>query len=110
MARCTALACPRLKNFDPTNRAMSITVASSQVTRDKAGHTWCNFCQKQRELMNYGHEHKWPAVQIYDARLKQNVYMLLHDAHDWFATIACSNQETIDNLYTELIVENKASA
>lgn len=82
---------------------MSITVPSVQLTRDKTGRKWCNYCQKQRELMDYGHEHHWPAFQIYDARFEQDVYLLLHDAHDWFSTIACSNQKAIDNLYAELI-------
>lgn len=100
MAECTALACPRLKNTDYSNRELSITVPISQITKDATGHTWCNFCQKQRELMDYGHRHKWPEVSAQGA---QGRYAILGDADEWYISIACGNQDSIDAFYAELI-------
>lgn len=99
-AECTALSCQRLRNTDPSNRALSITVPSSEITNDMMGHTWCNYCYKCRELMNYGKEHHWPAVR---AQGKNGTYALLHDADEWYISIACGNQDSIDAFYHKLI-------
>lgn len=100
MAECTSLACPRLRNTDPDNRELSINVPSSQITRDKSGHTWCNYCEKQRILMDYGKEHHWPDVSAQGVKGR---YAILGDAEEWYISIACSNQDAIDAYYAELI-------
>ena len=100
MAECTALACPRLKNTDPRNRELSITVPSTLITRDKLGHLWCNYCQKQRILMDYGKEHHWPEVRAVG---QNGAYAIAGDAEEWYISIACSNQDAIDAYYAELI-------
>lgn len=107
MAECIALACPRLKNTDPSNRALSVTVSSSLITRDKMGNNWCNYCQKQRKLMDYGKEHHWPEVHAVGT---QGRYAILADAEDWYISMACSNQDAIDAYYAELIGEDEAIA
>lgn len=106
MAECTALACPRLRNTDPDNRTMNVAVPSSAITKDQMGHTWCNYCQKQRKLMDYGKEHKWPEVHADGA---QGRYAILGGAEDWYVSIACGNQDSIDAFYRELIGDEQVA-
>lgn len=100
MAQCIALACPRLSNTDPDSRELAVNFPRGLLTHDALGNGWCNFCQKQRELMDYGNEHDWPAVRVQGA---QGRYALLNDAADWYASIACGKQDMIDALYNSLI-------
>lgn len=99
MAQCTALACPRLKNSDPDNRELAVDFPRSLLTRDTLGNGWCNFCQKQRELMDYGHKHNWPEVHV----TGQMRYGILAGQRDWYSSIACGKQDMIDALYASLI-------
>lgn len=102
MAGCMALACPRLKNLDPDNGELSIVVPTFQLTRDKAGNTWCNHCQKQRELMDFAHANHWPAVRV-QSLTHQGHYAITADYAGWFMGVAMGNADMIDALYTRLI-------
>jgi hypothetical protein len=107
MAECTALSCPRLNNTDLHNRALSITVPNSLITRDVTGHAWCNFCQKHRELMDYGHDHHWPAVRVQSLTYAGH-YALLPEQNEWYISISCGNQDMIGALYAALIEHPKS--
>lgn len=91
---CTAVSCPRLRDFE-----MSIELTEDEAARDVFGNIWCNHCQKHRELMNWGHAHRFPAVR---ARGKQ-WYAIVEGKADWYASVACGNQDMIDALYATLI-------
>lgn len=106
MAECTAMGCPRLKNTDPGNRELSVYVSPDRITRDKEGHTWCNYCQKQRRLMDYGKEHKWPEVR---AQGIQGRYAIIADEEEWYISMACGNQDLVDAFYVELIGNEQAA-
>lgn len=100
MAGCIALSCPRLQNADPDNRAMSITVPSSQISRDRMGNTFCNFCQHARHLMDYGHANNWPEVRAVG---EHGRYLIPAGYREWYASIACGDANLIEAFYAELI-------
>jgi hypothetical protein len=108
MAECTSLVCPRLRNSDYTNRALSIHVPSAQITRDALGHIWCNHCQKQRNLMDYGNAHHWPVVRA-QSLTHSGYYALLAEQDEWYISISCGNQDMIDALYAALIGQPKSA-
>lgn len=102
MAECIALACPRLRNTDPDNQELSIRVPQSDITKDKMSNTWCNHCQKQRTLMDYGHAHHWPSVRA-QSLTHGGHYAIAGEYAAWFAAVAMGNQDSINALYAELI-------
>lgn len=108
MAECLALACPRLRNTDPDNRELSIHVPLADITKDKMGNTWCNHCQKQRRLIDYGHDHHWPAVRV-KSLTHAGHYAMAGEYAAWFAGVAMGNSDMIDALYAELIDENNTT-
>ena len=108
MAQCTALACPRLANMDLDNRALALTFSSSLATRDTSGNTWCNYCYKHRELMDYGKAHHWPAIRA--MALDGYYYAIAEGQENWFQSIAGSRQDVIDAYYAECIGEQEQAS
>ena len=97
---CAALACPRISNMD-----LPYVVSSHELSQDAAGHSWCNFCERQRLLMDWASEHRWPAVRV-QGKMRYAIYG--GDGSDWFASVAGGNQDMVDALY-ETLIENKRS-
>lgn len=98
MAECMSLACPRLRNPDPDNRALSINVPSSLITRTKSGHTFCNYCEKQRRLLDWAHKRQYPAIR---ARGERAYYAIAEGEWQWVTSIIANCQDAIDAFYAE---------
>jgi hypothetical protein len=104
MAQCTALACPRL-HADPEDRTMAIDFSSSLVTRDALGNTWCNYCIKQCELINWGKAHNWPEIHVTGERGR---YAIAQGQWHWLTSVMGSNQDAIDAYHAAVIAGNEA--
>lgn len=104
MAQCTSLACPRLR-ADPEDRAMAIDFSSSLVTRDVLNNTWCNYCIKQCELINWGKAHNWPEIHVAGERGR---YAIAEGQWHWQTSVLTSNQDAIDAYYAAVVAGNEA--
>lgn len=103
--QCTALACPRIAYWfgehpDTSNRAMYVDFHSSLATKDVLGHTWCNYCQKHRDLMNWGHAHAWPEIHVTG---EQGRYAIAQGQWHWVTSIIMGHQDAIDAYYASVI-------
>lgn len=86
---CSSFNCPRIAE----------TIPSSQLSRDNAGRFWCNSCDKQRDLMNWAHEHHWPTVRVQG----QMLYAIQGDAQDWLMSLVAASQDMIAALHETLV-------
>lgn len=100
MAQCTSLSCPRLKNTDPDNRAMSISFPSNLATRDCLGNEWCNYCTKQPALIAWAKKHNWPELH---ATGEEGRYAIASGCWQWRTSIVALNRDAIDAFYAEAI-------
>ena len=107
MAQCVSLACPRLQNTDPDNRALALTFASGLATRDCLGNVWCNYCRKQPALIAWAKKNNWPPVQAIGLGGR---YRIAEGCWNWKSSIMMGNQDMINAFSAELIGNEEEQA
>lgn len=95
---CSSLACPRLSDIRLPDR-----VPTSQLSKDNAGHSWCNLCERQRLLMNWAMAQGWPAVRVQG----QMRYAIFGGADEWFTSMVGARKDMVDTLYETLIEQKR---
>jgi hypothetical protein len=96
---CASLACPRISNTD-----LLYAVPARELYQDKIGHSWCNYCTKQRTLMNWAADNRYPFIRVQG----QMRYAILDGSDEWFTSVASAGQNMVDALYETLIEQKRA--
>lgn len=104
MAQCTAMSCLRLR-ADPEDRNMVLNFSSTLVMRDVLGNTWCNYCIKHYELINWGKAHNWPEIHVTG---EQGKYAIGEGQWNWQTSVLMSRQDAIDAYHAAVITGNEA--
>lgn len=96
---CAALACPRISNTD-----LPYAVPARELYQDTSGHSWCNYCSKQRALMNWAADNRYPFIRVQG----QMRYAILDGSDEWFTSVASAGQDMVDALYETLVEQKRA--
>ena len=98
-SECASIECPR----EPNERG-SFSILKSQMHMDKQGHYWCDQCKDRCDLINWAHEHRYPAVRVQG----QMIYAIAAGREDWHSSIVMATQVMIDALRETLIEKKRA--